>query len=186
MKLLFFDTETTGFNPGLHDTMIEIGAVKMKDGALIESFDELINPGVLIDSEITELTGINNNMVKDCPNEEEVVKKFKDWIGDLPLVAHNAKFDVNMLESAYHKYGLGKLENTVLDTMIISQVFNKDLKRHSLTALTKNYGITFEESDGSGGKHHHRADYDAEFTGYIFFKMLTKSLLLHRKTDLLI
>ena len=55
------DTETTGFNPGLHDTMIEIGAVKMKDGALIESFDELINPGVLIDSEITELTGINNN-----------------------------------------------------------------------------------------------------------------------------
>lgn len=70
----------------------------MKDGALIESFDELINPGVLIDSEITELTGINNNMVKDCPNEEVVVKKFKEWIGDLPLVAHNAKFDVNMLK----------------------------------------------------------------------------------------
>ena len=171
---VIFDTETTGFNPGLHDTMIEIGAVKMKDGALIESFDELINPGVLIDSEITELTGINNNMVKDCPNEEEVVKKFKEWIGDLPLVAHNARFDVNMIEMAYHKYGLGKLENTVLDTMIISQIFNKDLKRHNLTALTKNYGITFEESDGSGGKHHHRADYDAEFTGYIFFKMLNQ------------
>lgn len=169
---VIFDTETTGFNPGLHDTMIEIGAVKMKDGAVIESFDELINPGVLIDSEITDLTGINNNMVKDCPNEEEVTKKFKEWIGDLPLVAHNARFDVNMLESAYQKYNLGKLENTVLDTMIISQIINKDLKRHSLTALTKNYGITFEESDGSGGKHHHRADYDAEFTGYIFFKML--------------
>ena len=169
---VIFDTETTGFNPGLHDTMIEIGAVKMKDGAVIESFDELINPGVLIDSEITDLTGINNNMVKNCPNEEEVTKKFKEWIGDLPLVAHNARFDVNMLESAYHKYGLGKLENTILDTMIISQIINKDLKRHSLTALTKNYGITFEESDGSGGKHHHRADYDAEFTGYIFFKML--------------
>lgn len=169
---VIFDTETTGFNPGLHDTMIEIGAVKMKDGALIESFDELINPGVLIDSEITELTGINNNMVKDCPNEEVVVKKFKEWIGDLPLVAHNAKFDVNMLKMAYHKYNLGELKNTVLDTMIISQVYNKDLKRHSLTALTKNYGITFEESDGSAEHHHHRADYDAEFTGYIFFKML--------------
>ena len=169
---VIFDTETTGFNPGLHDTMIEIGAVKMKDGAVIESFDELINPGVLIDSEITDLTGINNNMVKDCPNEEEVTKKFKEWIGDLPLVAHNARFDVNMLESAYHKYNLGQLINPVLDTMIISQIINKDLKRHNLTALTKNYGITFEESDGSGGKHHHRADYDAEFTGYIFFKML--------------
>ena len=167
-----FDTETTGFNPGLHDTMIEIGAVKMKDGAVIESFDELINPGVLIDNEITELTGITNNMVKDCPNEEEVTRKFKEWIGDLPLVAHNARFDINMLESAYHKYNLGSLDNTVLDTMIISQIINKDLKRHNLSALTKNYGITFEESDGSSSGHHHRADYDAEFTGYVFFKML--------------
>ena len=169
---VIFDTETTGFNPGLHDTMIEIGAVKMKDGAVIESFDELINPGVLIDSEITELTGITNNMVRECPNEEVVTKKFKEWIGNLPLVAHNAKFDKNMLESAYHKYGLGELKNTILDTMIISQIINKDLKRHGLSALTKNYGITFEESDGSGEKHHHRADYDAEFTGYVFFKML--------------
>jgi len=167
-----FDTETTGFNPGLHDTMIEIGAVKMKDGAVLDTFDELINPGVLIDSEITELTGITNNMVKDCDNEEEVTKRFKAWIGDLPLVAHNAKFDKNMIEMAYHKYNLGELKNTILDTMIISQIINKDLKRHSLTALTKNYGISFEESDGSSSGHHHRADYDAEFTGYMFFKML--------------
>ena len=170
---VIFDTETTGFNPGLHDTMIEIGAVKMKDGAVIESFDELINPGILIDSEITELTGITNNMVANCPNEEEVTKKFKDWIGDLPLVAHNATFDKNMLERAYQKYNLGTLDNTILDTMIISQIINKDLKRHNLTALTKNYGITFEENEGSESeRHHHRADYDAEFTGYVFFKML--------------
>ena len=56
----------------MNDKIIEIGAVKMKDGAVIETFDELINPGVQIDSEITNLTGITNNMVKDCPNEEEV------------------------------------------------------------------------------------------------------------------
>lgn len=169
---VIFDTETTGFNPGLHDSMIEIGAVKMKDGAIVDSFDELINPGVMIDSEITELTGITNQMVKDCDNEEAVTKRFKEWIGDLPMVAHNAKFDKNMLESAYHKYNLGELKNPILDTMIISQIINKDLKRHNLTALTKNYGITFEESDGSSSGHHHRADYDAEFTGYVFFKML--------------
>lgn len=169
---VIFDTETTGFNPGLHDSMIEIGAVKMRDGAVIETFDELINPGVMIDSEITELTGITNNMVKDCDNEEEVTKRFKEFIGDLPLVAHNAKFDKNMIEMAYHKYNLGELSNTILDTMIISQIINKDLKRHNLTALTKNYGISFEESDGSSSGHHHRADYDAEFTGYVFFKML--------------
>ncbi len=170
---VIFDTETTGFNPGLSDSMIEIGAVKMKDGAVIESFDELINPGHLIDSEITELTGITNSMVRDCPNEEEVVRKFKEWIGDLPLVAHNARFDRDMLEMAYYKYDLGKLNNPMLDTMIISQVINKDLKRHSLSALTKNYGISFSENDEvTGDKHHHRADYDAEFTGYVFFKML--------------
>ena len=170
---VIFDTETTGFNPGLHDTMIEIGAVKMKDGAVIENFDELINPDVMIDSEITELTGITNNMVRDCPNEEVVTKKFKEWIGNLPLVAHNATFDKNMLERAYQKYNLGTLNNTILDTMIISQIINKDLKRHNLTALTKNYGITFEENEGGDSeRHHHRADYDAEFTGYVFFKML--------------
>ena len=173
---VIFDTETTGFNPGLHDSMIEIGAVKMKDGAIIESFDELINPGVPIDSEITKLTGITNKMVSNCPNEEEVTKKFKSWIGDLPLVAHNATFDKNMLKSAYHKYNLGSLDNTILDTMIMSQIINKDLKRHNLSALTKNYGLTFEENDESGEttSHHHRADYDAEFTGYVFFKMLNQ------------
>jgi DNA polymerase-3 subunit alpha (Gram-positive type) len=171
---VIFDTETTGFNAGLNDSMIEIGAVKMKDGAIIENFDELINPGHSIDSEITKLTGITDDMVANCPNEEEVTKRFKEWIGDLPLVAQNAKFDRSMLEMAYHKYNLGSLDNTILDTMVISQIINKDLKRHSLTALTKNYGITFEENDGdeTTEKHHHRADYDAEFTGYVFFKMV--------------
>ena len=169
---VIFDTETTGFNPGLNDQMIEIGAVKMKHGAVVDTFDELINPGKPIDAEITNLTGITNAMVKDCDNEENVTKRFKEWIGDLPLVAHNAKFDKNMLEMAYHKYNLGTLDNPILDTMVISQLINKDLKRHNLTALTKNYGITFEESDGSEVGHHHRADYDAEFTGYVFFKML--------------
>ena len=171
---VIFDTETTGFNAGLHDSMIEIGAVKMKDGAIIENFDELINPGHPIDTEITKLTGITNDMLANCPSEEEVTKKFKEWIGNLPLVAQNAKFDRSMLEMAYHKYNLGTLDNTILDTMVISQIINKDLKRHSLTALTKNYGIAFEENDGedSSEKHHHRADYDAEFTGYVFFKMV--------------
>ncbi len=181
---VIFDTETTGFNAGLKDTMIEIGAVKMKDGAIIETFDELINPGHSISSLTTNLTGITNEMVANCPNEEVVTKKFKDWIGDLPLVAQNAKFDRSMLEMAYHKYNLGTLENTVLDTMVISQIINKDLKRHSLSALTKNYGITFEENDGdeTTERHHHRADYDAEFTGYVFFKMLKQLKNMNIKT----
>ena len=169
-----FDTETTGFNAGLSDQMIEIGAVKIRDGIVIDSFDRLINPGRHIDAEITKLTGITDIMVSECDNEEVVTKDFKEWIGDLTLVAHNAKFDISMLSMAYYKYNLGKLTNSVIDTLTISQVINKDLKRHSLTALTKNYGIDFEENDDdvTTEKHHHRADYDAEFTGYMFNKML--------------
>jgi len=169
-----FDTETTGFNAGLNDQMIEIGAVKIRDGMVIDSFDKLINPGRHIDLEITKLTGITDAMVANCESEEEVTKEFKEWIGNLPMVAHNAKFDISMLSMAYHKYNLGDFNNTVLDTMVISQVINKDLRRHSLTALTKNYGIEFSENDedNASEKHHHRADYDAEFTGYMFNKML--------------
>ena len=169
-----FDTETTGFNAGLNDQMIEIGAVKIRDGIVLDSFDRLINPGRHIDAEITKLTGITDAMVSECDNEEVVTNDFKEWIGNLPLVAHNARFDISMLSMAYYKYNLGTLDNTVVDTLTISQVINKDLKRHSLTALTKNYGIEFEENDEDtvSEKHHHRADYDAEFTGYMFNKML--------------
>ncbi len=165
---VIFDVETTGFNAGLSDQMIEIGAVKMKDGEITERFDELINPGYPIDSEITEVTSITNAMVAGKPNEEEVVKRFKDFIGDMPLVAHNAKFDISMLEMAYYKYNLGKLTNPVLDTLEISRTMDRDYSKHSLSALVKRYAVPFDE------EHHHRADYDAEGTGYIFCKMIKK------------
>ncbi len=165
---VIFDVETTGFNAGLSDQMIEIGAVKMKDGEITERFDELINPGYPIDSEITEVTSITNAMLVGKPNEEEVVKRFKDFIGDLPLVAHNAKFDISMLEMAYYKYNLGVLNNPVIDTLEISRTMDRDYAKHSLSALVKRYAIPFDEA------HHHRADYDAEGTGYIFCKMIKK------------
>ncbi len=165
---VIFDVETTGFNAGLSDQMIEIGAVKIKDGEITERFDELINPGYPIDSEITEVTSITNAMLIGKPSEEEVVKRFKDFIGDMPLVAHNAKFDMSMLEMAYYKYNLGQLTNPVLDTLEISRTMDRDYSKHSLSALVKRYAIPFDE------EHHHRADYDDEGTGYIFCKMIKK------------
>ena len=147
LTYVVFDTETTGFNPGLHDQMIEIGAVKMYKGEVVERFDELINPGRKLDAVITNLTGITDNKLKDADTEENVTRRFKEWIGDLPLVAHNATFDKNMLDMAYYKYNLGKLENPVIDTLMLSRVINSDLKRHSLTALSKHYGMNFAEED---------------------------------------
>ena len=120
-----FDVETTGFNAGIRDSIIEIGAVKVKNGIVQEErFDELINPGHPIDPVITNLTGISDYKVKDCDNEENAVKRFKEFIGDGILVAHNAKFDKSMLDMAYYKYNLGKLENPIVDTMMLSRVIN--------------------------------------------------------------
>ena len=191
-----FDTETTGFNPGLSDSMIEIGAVKLKDGNVIERFDELINPGKPIDEDITNLTGITNEMVADALDEKSATLKFKEWIGDLPLVAHNATFDRNMLEMAYYKYDLGELSNPVIDTWMLSKAINKDCKKHGLSALAKYYKIKFdenvksdddEENEEASAAHHHRADYDAEATGSIFYKMikqLAKMENMHTLNDL--
>ncbi|MEG0137876.1 MAG: PolC-type DNA polymerase III [Bacilli bacterium] len=163
---IVFDVETTGFNAGLSDSMIEIGAVKIKDGEILERFDELIDPGKKIDIEITEVTNITDTMLIGKPNEKEVVIKFKEFIKEYPLVAHNAKFDMSMLEMAYYKYDLGEITNPVIDTLELSRTLDREHSKHSLSALVKRYAIPFDE------EHHHRADYDAEATAYILSKMI--------------
>ena len=163
-----FDTETTGFNAAGGDQMIEIGAVKLKDGEIIDRFDELINPGYHIPDHISELTCITDDMVKDSDTEEEVTKRFLSWVGTCPLVAHNAKFDISFISMAMKKYNLGEFNYTVLDTLELSHILDQAYARHSLSALVKRYNVPWEEDA------HHRADYDAEGTAYVFAKMLQK------------
>lgn len=163
-----FDFETTGFNAGGSDSIIEIGAVKICNGEIVDRFSELINPGIKISSEIVSITNITNDMLKDKLTEEEVIKIFIKWVGDLPMVAHNAKFDASFLESAYQKYNLGKYTNTLIDTLELSRVLDSNQARHSLSVLVKRYNIPWDEEV------HHRADYDAEGTALIFNKMLKR------------
>ena len=163
-----FDTETTGFNAGGNDQMIEIGAVKIKDGNIIDRFDELIDPGRHIPDKITELTCITDDMVRGKDNEEEVTKRFLAWTDDLPMVAHNAKFDISFISSAMKKYNLGEFTNTVIDTLELSRAIDTGYARHSLSALVKRYNVPWEEDA------HHRADYDAEGTAIVFHKMISK------------
>lgn len=163
-----FDLETTGFNAGGGDSIIEIGAVKIQNGEIIDRFDELINPERPLPSKITEITNITDEMLKGKPKEEESVKKFIEWAGDLPMVAHNAKFDTSFLEMAYTKYNLGTYTNTVIDTLELSRTMDNNYARHSLSALVKRYNVPWDETA------HHRADYDAEGTAFIFAKMLRK------------
>ena len=167
-EYVVFDTETTGFNAANGDSMIEIGAVKIKDGEIVDRFDELINPGRHISKRITDITNITDEMVKDALNEEEATLKFLKWAGDDPMVAHNARFDISFVEMAMKKYSLGKFNNTVIDTLELSRALDQGFARHSLSALVKRYNVPFDEES------HHRGDYDAEGTALVFHKMVQK------------
>ena len=163
-----FDTETTGFNAGGEDQMIEIGAVKICGDEIVDRFDKLIDPKRHIPDKITELTCITDEMVRGADDEETVTKQFLEWAGDLPMVAHNAKFDISFIEMAMKKYNLGEFKNTVIDTLELSRTLDQGFARHSLSALVKRYNVPWEEDA------HHRADYDAEGTAHVFSKMLQK------------
>ncbi len=163
-----FDFETTGFNAGGADSIIEIGAVKMKDGVILERYDELINPGRPLPQKIVDVTSITDQMLEGKDNEENAVKRFIEWFKDLPMVAHNAKFDVSFLEMAYQKYHLGEFKNPVIDTLELSRTLDNNYARHGLSALVKRYNVPWDETS------HHRGDYDAEGTALVLYKMLEK------------
>ena len=163
-----FDFETTGFNAGGFDSIIEIGAVKIKDGVIIEKYDELINPGRPLPQKIIDVTNITDAMLEGKDNEENAVRRFIEWFGDCPMVAHNAKFDVSFLEMAYRKYNFGTFTNPVIDTLELSRTLDNTYARHSLSALVKRYEVPWDENA------HHRGDYDAEGTALVFYKMLKK------------
>ena len=163
-EYVVFDTETTGFTP-YHDQMIEIGAVKIKNGVITDRFDELINPFRPLPKKIIELTNITDEMLEDKDTEENVTKRFIDWAGDLPMVAHNAKFDIGFIEAAYNKYNFGEFKNTVVDTMSIARMLYPGWRNHKLSTLVKMLEVPWDESE------HHRGDYDSEGTAIGFYKM---------------
>lgn len=162
-EYVVFDTETTGFYVG-SDQMIEIGAVKIKGGEVIDRFDEFIDPHRPLPSKITELTSITDEMLAGHDNEEEVTKRFLAWTGELPMVAHNAKFDIGFISAACSKYNLGEFSNTVLDTMSMARMLHPEWPNHKLTTLVRRYKIEWDEDA------HHRADYDAEGQLMLFIK----------------
>ena len=170
-----FDFETTGLNASGGDSIIEVGAVKLLDGEIIDRFSELIYPERLLPAKITEITGITDDLLIGKRKEEEVIKEFMEWTGICPMVAHNAKFDASFLESAHKKYNMGTYKNVLIDTLELSRMLDPNEARHNLSALVKRYDISFDEDS------HHRADYDAEGTAMIFHKMIKK--LLNRHID---
>ncbi len=164
-EYVVFDTETTGLSVGA-DQMIEIGAVKVKNDEIIERFDELIACPKPLPPFITELTNITDEMLQGKDSEENVTRRFLEFIGDLPLVAHNAQFDISFVSNAVQKYNLGEFNNTVIDTMGMARNMYPEWRNHKLSTLVKNLEVNWDEDK------HHRADYDCEGTSKCFYRML--------------
>ena len=165
---VIFDLETTGLDPKDGNSIIEIGAVRVKNNEIIDRFDELIDPGVKLSDEIIRITNITDEMLVGKPKEEEIVKKFITWVGEDILVAHNARFDLSFMKMAYLEYSLGAFNFNVIDTLGISRYLDPQERYHNLTVLMERYQINWDEDK------HHRADYDSEGTSLVLYEMLKK------------
>ncbi|WP_046179206.1 PolC-type DNA polymerase III [Domibacillus tundrae] len=158
-----FDVETTGLS-AVYDTIIELAAVKIKDGDIIDRFERFANPHHPLSATTIELTGITDDMVKDAPDVDVALRDFKEWAGDAILVAHNASFDMGFIQTGYDKYGIGRTSSPVIDTLELARLIYPDMKNHRLNTLAKKFDVELTQ--------HHRAIYDAEATGYILLKLL--------------
>ncbi|MDR1774576.1 MAG: PolC-type DNA polymerase III, partial [Clostridioides sp.] len=161
-----FDIETTGFS-SKNDKITEIGAVKIKDFEIVDSFSQIIDPQKDIPYRIQELTGITNDLVKGKPTIEEVLPRFLEFVNDSILVAHNADFDMGFItEKTRQLNELISIEfkNDYIDTLMLSRILLPQLKKFKLDNVAKALGVSL--------LNHHRAVDDAKATAEIFIKFL--------------
>ncbi len=159
---IVFDIETTGFGP-VKDKIIEIGAVKLVGGEITETFSTFINPEIPIPEEITKLTSITNEMVRDAERIEEVLPKFLKFCENCILVAHNASFDVGFIRKKAELLQI-KVGFTSVDTVAIARILLPHLTNYKLHIVCKELNISLEN--------HHRAVDDAMATAEIYKKFL--------------
>lgn len=161
-SFVVFDIETTGLSPKFCK-IIEIGAVKIENGEITDSFSHFINPEIPIPYNITKLTTITDDMVMDAETIETLLPKFLEFVGDSVLVAHNARFDVSFIRKFAHDLGR-TVENSVVDTMTLGHVLCPELGKFTLDRICKHLGIKLEN--------HHRAVDDAAATAEIFKRFI--------------
>lgn len=161
-EYVVFDIETTGFS-NTSDEITEIGAVKIRNKEIIDSFGELINPHMPIPLKVQELTGITNDLIKDKPSIDEVLPKFLEFVGGSILVAHNSDFDMGFIRAKAKRLNLA-FENKDIDTLKLARILLPNLKRHKLNLITNHLGISLEN--------HHRAVDDAKATAQVFIKFM--------------
>ncbi|MBM7632626.1 PolC-type DNA polymerase III [Geomicrobium sediminis] len=157
-----FDVETTGLS-AVYDTIIELAAVKVVNGEIVERYESFANPHVPLTAKITELTGITDKMLEDAKEVSQLLEEFRDFVGDCGLVAHNASFDIGFINAGYKKLGWPEVTNPVVDTLELARFLHPNLRNHRLNTLCKTFDIELVS--------HHRAIYDTEATAYLYSKL---------------
>lgn len=161
-EFVVFDIETTGLRAD-RESITEIGAVKIRNREIIDRYQTFVNPEKPIPRNITELTGISDDMVANAPTIDAAIKDFYDFIGDATLVAHNAAFDTSFIKLAAKNNGL-EFGFTYIDTLELARCTVEGVKNYKLDTLTKHFQVKLAN--------HHRAIDDAAATGEVFLELI--------------
>jgi DNA polymerase-3 subunit epsilon len=161
--VIVLDFETSGISPDNGDRAIEIGAVKLRGGVIAERFQSLMNPGLRINSFIEDYTGITNRMLQDAPQAPVVMRDFAEFIGETPLVAHNASFDRRFLDAEFRRIGRQRCQEFGCSMLAARRVY-PDAPNHKLATLVSYRNLS---TDGT----FHRALADAEMTAHLWLAM---------------
>lgn len=154
------DLETTGLNPK-RDRIIEIGAIRVEQGQIVEEFSTFVDPGRKLEERITELTGIRDEDLTDAPQLDEVFPKLLEFMGELPLLGHSILFDYSFLKKAAVDRKIS-FERSAVDTLQIARKYLPELPHRNLEYLCRYYEIPH---------HAHRALEDAKATDLLFRKL---------------
>jgi DNA polymerase-3 subunit epsilon len=163
-SLIVLDLETTGLSPDMGDRAIEIGAVRLEKGLVVDRFQALMDPGKRVSAFIEDYTGITNRMLSKAAPCEDVMHEFADFMGDSNLVAHNASFDKRFLDAELGRISKAYKGNFACSLLVARRLYQQ-APNHKLGSL-----ITYKNIPSEGG--FHRALFDSEMTAKLWMVML--------------